>query len=130
MTDAEAARALEIYFNSNWSTTDIFFNQVPANPPEDTEFVSFWVLPSGTMQVGLGSSPEFRTACVIQIDVNVPVGTGTRRAIELGDQVSTLFLGQQISGITVRNKSVGELVVEEFYRRVVRFEGYYDHTLT
>lgn len=125
MTDAEAVAALETYFASNWTETDIFFNQVPGNPVSGTEFVSFWVFNSSTYQTAIATNPEFRTGCVIQVDINIPAGTGTRRAIALGDQVSALFLGKQVSGVTIRDKFVSEVVVEDFYRRVISFNGYY-----
>ena len=128
MTDQEAVETLESYFNERWVETDIFFSQVPRNPVSGTEFVSFAVLPVLTSQVGIGTYPEFRAFCIVQIDVNIPSGTGTRRAIELGDQVSELFLGKQIDGVTVRDKSVSELVIEDFYRRIIRFNCHYDQT--
>ena len=130
MNDAEAATALELYFYDNWIETEVYFNQVPANPADGDEFVAFWVLPATTIQVGLGATPGFRSACVVQVDVNVPAGTGTRRAIELGDQVSELFLGKQIDGVTIRDKFVNEIVVEGFYRRILSFNGYYDQTVS
>ena len=128
MTDEYATIVLEDYFNENWVDTDIYFNQVPRNPVAGDEFVAFLVLPAGTIQVGLGATPEFRSACVIQVDVNIPAGTGTRRAIGLGDQVSELFLGKQIDGVTIRDKSVNEIEVEGFYRRIISFNGFYDQS--
>ena len=128
MTDADAARYLESYFYTNWTATEKFFNEVPDKPTIGTEFASFWVIPAMTYQTGLGGSPEYRANCIVQIDINVPSRTGTRRAIELGDQVSELFLGKQIDGITVRDKSARTLEVGSFYRRVVSFNCYYDYT--
>ncbi len=128
MTDADAARYLESYFNTSWTATEKFFNMVPDKPTVGVEFASFWVIPSTTYQTGLGGSPEYRAGSIIQVDINVPARTGTRRAIELGDQVSGLFLGKQIDGITVRDKTVAAFEIESFYRRVVSFNCYYNYT--
>ena len=125
LTDAEATAAVETHFQINWVETNIFWNESPEFPLAGTEFISFWMVPAGTLPTSIGDSPEFRARCIVQIDVNVPASTGTRRAVELGDQVSALFLGKDVGGIVFNEKNVHQTIVGEFFRHILRFSGYY-----
>ena len=49
LTESEATVAVETHFHSNWVETNIFWNQVPEFPTVGTEFVSFWMVPAGTL---------------------------------------------------------------------------------
>ena len=128
MTEEEVNKTIEEYFGDNWVDTEIFYNQAPQKTSEGTEFVSLWIIPGGTVQVSTGSIAGWRGTCIIQVDVNIPSRTGTRRAVELGDQVSGLFLGKSLSGVTIRDKVIFETVVGDFFRRSIRFNGFYTYT--
>ena len=128
LTESEATVAVETHFHSNWVETNIFWNQVPEFPTVGTEFVSFWMVPAGTLPSTIGNYAEFRARCIVQIDINVPASTGTRRAVELGDQVSALFLGVDVGGIIFNEKNIHQTVVGGFHRRILRFSGYYAYS--
>lgn len=153
MTEAEVCAAIESYFETNWSATPILYDQVPGSlgaytsssvgwdesygDQWDEAFGADWaagavvtlrVVFAGTNQTSIGTNPGWRGACLIQFDINTPLRTGTRRAVELGDQVSELFLGKDLSGVTVRDKVIFQTVLGSFYRRVIRFNGFYTYT--
>ena len=128
MTETEVHAVIESYLEENWVDTSIFFHQVPDFPDAAEEFISLWIIPGGTVQMSVGSTPGWRGVCIIQIDVNIPSRMGTRRAVELGDQVSELFLGKDLSGITVRDKVIHEKVIGDYHRRSIRFNGFYTYT--
>ena len=153
MTETEVYAAIESYFEANWSETPIFYDQVPAKMEEAVSSSEYWeaefgegweeafgedwdgrsfvalrIFTAGTVQVSTGSTAEWRGACIIQVEINIPLRTGTRRAVKLGDQVSVLFLGKDLSGVTVRDKVTHQRTVGNFYRRVIRFNGFYAYT--
>jgi len=129
MSDADAHKALEVYFDNNWTETDKFFQQVPAFQDVRTEFVVFKVLFASANAMSIAGDPKFRTSLLVEVSINIPARTGTRRAVELGDQVSNLFLGKEIEGITFRDKMVYQTAIEDWYRMVVSFNGYYDYDI-
>jgi len=156
MTETEVCAAVETYLDTNWAETPILFDQVLDRPDDhivdltswDEEFGDAWdkmygaswrtnltgeyvslkIISAGTVQTAVGSFPEWRGSCILDISINVPSGTGTRRAVKLGDQISELFLGQDLDGITVRDKVIYQTIVGRFYRRTVRFNGFYTYT--
>lgn len=127
LSDANAHKALETYFNSNWTATDKFFQEVPDFPSVRTEFVVFKVLWASSNAVSMADGAKYRTGVIVEIAINVPSRTGARRAATLGDQVSSLFLGKQVEGIVFRDKMTHQTEIGDWFRLVVSFNGYYTY---
>lgn len=128
MTWAGELGTLESYFNTNWSTTPIQFENVKFDvPANQAEYVRFRVLPGNSQLAGYrGGTGQglWRHFGIVQIDIYVPIGAGTKRGLELADMVSALFRGKRISDVLIRDLSIAKPQSEQGYFRVVLTCGY------
>lgn len=98
-------QTIETYFNTNWTKTDIAWDNVDFNPKNRVEFVRFSWQENGGSQETLGSVGNrlFRHVGILFIQVLVKRSIATKRIDELADDALNLFEGKTISGVRFIN---------------------------
>lgn len=93
--------ALESFIQTNLTGTNLVFeNQSQGN--KVTEWVRVNILNPDNRQISLGSNPYFRYLGLLIFQIFIKPNTGSGRAMEIADQITTLFRGQTISGMTFK----------------------------
>ncbi len=112
MTSAADNLALESYFDTNWSHTDVAWQNVPFNIDKRvaaglSEWVRFTVAPGDTVQKSMGAPTNiFRSTGAIIVQIFVRRNVGLARARYLADEVAALFLANRVGSITIKNTSI------------------------
>ena len=101
----EAARqAIEGYLASNWTSTNICYQgDDPADLLTDLdEFIFVDVAPAWVNTRSIADGPQSRYFFIIQVDIYVPVNTGTATANGYADSLVTMFVGKSIDNVLIR----------------------------
>ena len=116
--------SLEGYIETNWTTTPISYEEVPYIPTAGTAFIEVWVNDGGSTHAAMPNTQRF--AGVLQIDINVPKGSGTATARTYADTIIGLFNGKQVDSITFRDLRVHKDPSGEWYTLSLAWEWYVD----
>ena len=100
---------IEYQLNSNWSMTDISWDNVPYKPKSEVPFIRPLIDEVAANQVSMGSSPCHRIIGLIHILIMVPVGTGTHTARGYADSLSDIFRNASFGGITCRSPRIARV---------------------
>lgn len=122
----EAERqAITTAFKTPWeagSNLPVQWENIEFDPPQDgAPFVAFAILRGQSTQVGVVSSTKarFRHPGIVQVDVNIAKGKGTRLGVLLVDEIAAIFRGQLVSGIVFNAPDIRRMLEPETSR--VRF---------
>lgn len=128
----EAERAtIEGLFQTQWSasayaSTTVIYDNISTKRPS-TDYVYHQIISGDGMQkeiVGTGAALH-RYFGIVQVDILVPIGTGTATARGMADVVSTIYRRRQLTDgaggrITFRTPSIRVVgVIGERYRVIV-----------
>lgn len=101
MTFQAQKSALETYIKTNLTGTNLVFeNQTQNN--KVSEWVRVNILNPDGKQISLGSNPYYRYIGLLIFQIFIKPNTGSGRAMEIADQITTLFRGLTISGMTFK----------------------------
>lgn len=112
--------AIEDHFSTNYSTTVVAYDNVPFTPPA-TSHVRLFILDGGGSQVDMGAAPSYRYTGVVEVQVFVPSDSGSGPAMQLADEVATLFRGRTLGGVVCRTP---------YATRVGQRDGWYQVNVT
>ena len=97
MSYVDAQLAFEQYFNTHWTVTPIFWNNIPFDPPRDvsgnaTPYVALIVRENAAQEVTLGSeNPWYRTTDVVMAQIFTLERTGTLLAGQYAERIRGIF---------------------------------------
>lgn len=101
MTFKTQKSQLETYIKNNLTGTNIVFeNQSQDN--KVSEWVRVNILNPASNQVSLGNTPYYRYVGLLIFQIFIKPNTGSGRAMEIADQITSLFRGLTISGMTFK----------------------------
>jgi hypothetical protein len=101
--EAERA-AFEQRMANNWSTTDIWFDNVPYKPTSGTSYVRFSILPGESQQTTIGGSANIhRNVGILDISIFTPEQQGTKVGKQYADTIAAIFRDVTFSNITCRS---------------------------
>lgn len=113
--DAERVN-IEGRFNTNWTTTTIAFDNVPFDMPNDTPWVRCNILNGNTVYRAINGLK--RHTGVINIQIFVPVNTGTNTAREYSDTIATIFDGQTFNDVVCDVASIQTIGTDKKFHQV------------
>jgi len=116
-------KSVEQRLKDNWATTPIVFEDTTYRPSQNQAFVELKIIPGITQQVTVGATNNcFRSEDIIQVEINVPSGSGTITLSQYADSIISIFKGQAFDGITVRGFSgPDKFEVEGYTRWIISF---------
>ncbi len=96
-------------------------NQAFDPPADGGIFLSLSILRGQSTQAGMvgGGVAMYRHPGIVQIDVSIAQGKGTRVGLELVDEIALIFRGKNISGIIFRAPDIRRMLEPETSR--IRF---------
>ena len=101
MTFLAQKAALETYISMNLTGSNLVFeNQSQSNTVQ--EWIRVNILNPDGNQISLGNNPYYRYIGLLIFQIFIKPNTGSGRAIEIADQITSLFRGQKISGMTFK----------------------------
>lgn len=135
MSYALERETIESYLKANWTETGIAYDNVPGlidvngnyvkmsdNP---TEFIRIVVRPVKKEVTTLGHTPDTRNTGIIFIQVFTQEGTGSNRALEIADSITSLFQSKLISGIQCLDSNVQNIGPNLGYYQINVLTRYY-----
>jgi len=105
-TFQDMRKSIESRFSTNWTTTDISWDNVHYDPKSETAFVRFIIDDGDAYQASIGTSPCHRFPGIIHVMIMVPIGTGTNTARGYADSISDIFRGADFDGIQCRTPKI------------------------
>lgn len=95
--------ALRNRFDTQWSATEVAWPNQKFKPPEAIAWVRFNVRNADARQASFGDETNFyRHPGVVTVQVFAPIVKGDKEALQLADQVSTIFRNWSDSGTGIR----------------------------
>jgi hypothetical protein len=92
---------LESFIQANLVGTNVVFeNQSQGN--KVSEWVRVNILNPDSRQISLGNNPYFRYLGLLIFQIFIKPNVGSGRAMEIADQITALFRGKTISGMTFK----------------------------
>jgi hypothetical protein len=124
-------------FKNAWeagSNLPVQWENITFDPPANGDpFVAVSIINGQSAQSGMigGGQAQYRHPGVLQIDISIAKGKGTKVARLLVDEVATIFRGQIVSGIVFRAPAVRRMLEPETsrVRFIVSFTFHRDETL-
>lgn len=89
MSFAQERQSIENRFKDNWTATDVAYDNVPFNPPTDSEWVRLNILNGDSACRAINK--RVRHTGIISVQIFAPVGTGTQTSREYADTVYSIF---------------------------------------
>ena len=105
-TFQEIRAAIETRFSTNWTATDISWDNVPFTPDPETAFVQLLINEVDAYQVSMATAPCHWFTGIIHVVIMVPVGTGTHTARGYADSVAAIFRNAIFSNINCRTPRI------------------------
>ena len=122
--------AIETRFSTNWTATDISWDNVPYDPKPETPFVRLLINEVDSFQVSMATAPCHRFTGLIHILVMVPVGTGTHTARGYADSIADIFRNASFSNINCRTPRIVRVGdVGEYFQYSVLINFWKDEAL-
>lgn len=129
MSFESARQDIESYLASNWTSTDICYQGIdPADLFTDLdEFIFVDVAPGAVTTRSIADGPQQRYMFIIQIDIYVPINTGTATANGYADALIALLLAKTIGDVLVRRVgSVYRQNTDSHFRTTMLFHAQMD----
>ena len=95
-------QAIETHLAVEWAAgtyplIELIFANTDEKQPSGVASMALSILPGGSGQKSIGGSPIIRHVGLVQIDIFIPEGDGTREAGRLADAVALIFERQRLS---------------------------------
>lgn len=118
------------YMQSNWTATDIAWDNVDYEPSTGNEYIAIFLDPvDETPEAKNGSQNLYRIVGELTIIVYTQQGTGPGRNHELADDAASLFRGKDLDTVQFRGAAVNRVGIVDnggWYKSLVRIEFYAD----
>jgi len=108
-TFQDIRQAIESRFLTNWTATDISWDNVPYTPDANTAFVRLMINEVDAFQASIASIPCHRIIGIIHILIMVPVGTGTNIARGYADTAAGIFRNADFDDIHCRSPRIARV---------------------
>lgn len=95
MKYADIQKSIEAYFNSNWTATEVTFENAPFETELYSEFVRLSVRFGDTVRRSIGDQC-YRIPGILIVQIFVRPGIGIDRVVKLSDIVAGLFTSEQV----------------------------------
>jgi hypothetical protein len=105
-TFQDIRQAIESRFSTNWTATDISWDNIPYIPDANTAFVRFMINEVDSFQASIATVPCHRIIGIIHILIMVPVGTGTDIARGYADIAAGIFRNANFSDVQCRSPRI------------------------
>jgi hypothetical protein len=105
-TFQDIRQAVESRFSTNWTATDVSWDNVPYAPDANTAFVRLLINEVESFQASIAGTPCHRFIGIISVLIMVPVGTGTNTARGYADAVAGIFRNANFSDIQCRSPRI------------------------
>lgn len=103
-------QALAAHFESEWDDeTPIAWPNADFDPPDGAPWVRFTLRSADANQADMAPDPRFRHDGAVIVQVFVPKGAGSGRALELGDRAAALFRATTIGPAVFRAPRIDEI---------------------
>ena len=123
-------QSIETRLNGNWTDTPIAYENTPFTPEKGEPFIAPYILTGEGEQASLGSVAVNRWYGLLDIALFVPLDSGTKRAMELVDQLIKLFYHYEVGGLTFLTGSWERLGQDDnWYRYSVSIPFQYDEIM-
>lgn len=88
---------IENYIQTNWSSTDIKFPDIPYTPVDDNDWIDFDYTVHGSDQADIGAAQQrHRAVCSLGINIYTKPNRGSKHGRSLGDNFAQLFRSKEI----------------------------------
>lgn len=129
MSFDSARQDIESYLASNWTSTDICYQGIdPSDLFSDLdEFILVDVKPWAVTPRSIADGIQQRYFFIIQIDIYIPINTGTAAANGYADALITLLLAKTIGDVLIRR--VGNVYrqnADSHFRTTILFHAQMD----
>ncbi len=110
----EIAEAVETRMNTEWTTLhptiNVFFDSTNQQTDNEDSFVDFTILFGEARRMNIGISyRNHRCEGIININIYVKKGEGTRTALSYADDIAGIFRDKLFSGILCKSPSIKRL---------------------
>lgn len=129
-TFQDIREAIETRFSTNYTDTDISWDNVVYAPSSETPFVRLIINEVDSFQVSMSTTPCHRFTGIIHALIMVPVGTGTNAVRGYADTIADIFRNATFDGVhckTPRIVRIGD--VGEYYQLSVLVNFWKDEAL-
>jgi len=99
-------QAIESRFLTNWTATDVSWDNIPYTPNANTAFVRLMIDEIDSFQASMATIPCHRIIGIIHILIMVPIGTGTHVARVYADDAAAIFRNANFDGIQCRSPRI------------------------
>ena len=124
-------KAIEVQLKSNWTTTDIAWDNVIYTPTARTAYIKLKISYQDVDQVSGGQKPLFRAYGQVTIEVYVPIGTGTNTIRGYADSLTTIFENIDLTNVQFLATYINRIGdIGEHYQLNVITPFYADSALT
>lgn len=124
-------KAIEVQLKSNWTTTDIAWDNVIYTPIARTAYIKLRISYSSVNQVSGGQTPLFRAYGQVTVEVYVPVETGTNTIRGYADSLTTIFENKAVSDVQFLATYINRIGdIGEYYQLNVITPFYADGALS
>ena len=125
--------AIEKRLDDNWATTPIAFENVPYDPVTGTAYVALAIVDGPAEQVSLGDGVAalHRSVGTIEIDIYVPIDSGTNTGRTYADSIAAIFRtwSDTTSGVHCRSPNISKIGEDSgWYSFKVTVPFYMDNT--
>ena len=101
MSFATEKATIERYVRDNLTGSSLVFENM-TQPNTVAEWIRVNILNADSKQVSLGDNPYYRYTGLVIFQIFTKPSIGSGRATQVVDQVTAMFRGQRINGITFR----------------------------
>lgn len=102
--------AIEAFLGANWpEATPLVYENVSMNDTTVLEWIRVSIQNGDAFQASMGDNPAFRYIGVLFFQIFLKPDTGSGRASQLADVITTLFRAKTISGLTFRVPQVNKV---------------------
>jgi len=109
---------IETRLNTNWTTTDIAWDNVPYIPTPGTAWIRCTILPGGAEGLSFGSDTDIEYSGIIDLGIFVPKDTGNNTARQYADTLAAIFNLEDFGTVECWEASVQNLGIEKSWYRL------------
>ena len=99
MSHESLRQDIETLLKTNWSRTQIEFENVPFDDTKVDEYISIYIREGSSEQSSLGTSGQYKITGVVIISIFTDSGIGTKDSRAMADAVSNIFRGVKLGSI-------------------------------
>lgn len=115
MSFSSVRATIETHISDNWTATPVAYDNVDLDTSGLSEYISINLVEGDNVQATLGDIGTYQAVGVLVIMIFTDKGIGSSRARQLADQLSSLFRGSKIDGMTFKVPSAKRIIYGSDY---------------